>query len=221
MSLLIMLSALLFLAHPSQAYAHNHVPDPVCDVDVVDGVGIFTSVPALTQRVEDTQKATGAIIKIRTIQSYYFINATDIRTYKDYMVSRCTPWQGLDGKFQSNYILLVVSLQDRKSDYWVGDHWLSSLSTSKMEGIETGSMDPYFHTGMTTGDKSQFQAGMLAGLDQIQQGIDPGYWWAMNWVWVIDWPIVVIVIAVIVIRFIVRFFSGGGFGGGSGGSTGF
>jgi len=211
--------SLLLFAVPSTAYAKQitqRASDPACDVDVVDSANIFTSIPDLTQRVEEIQKATGAIVKIRTFQSYGFENATDIRTYKDSMVSRCTPWQGLDGQFQSNYILLVVSLQDRKSDYWVGDRW-TQLDKATMENIETASMDADFHAGMISGDKSQFQAGMLAGLSQIQQKIDSNYWWAMNWSWVVCWIVAGVTFVIAIVVFFVRLSSGSGGSGGYGG----
>jgi len=201
---------LFFLVPITPAHAQVRAPqDPVCDVDVVDSAGIFTDVNQLTQRVEVIQQATGAIIKIRSFQSYGFENATDITSYKDNMVRRCSSWQGISGGLQSNYILLVISVQDRKSDYWVGDHWLSQLSQSTMDNIEISDMDPDFHTGFTTGDNSQFQAGMLAGLDQIQQEIDSAYGGQQDWGWLV---IVFFIIILVVIIFLVRRFNNGGTG---------
>ena len=196
---------LFFLVPVTHAHAQVRAPqDPVCDVDVVDSAGIFTDVNQLTQRVEAIQQATGAIIKIRSFQSYGFENATNITSYKDNMVGRCSAWQGINGGLQSNYILLVISVQDRKSDYWVGDHWLSQLSQSTMDNIEISYMDPDFHTGFTTGDNSQFQAGMLAGLDQIQQEVDPAYGGQQNWGGLV---VVLVIVVVVVIIFFVRRFN--------------
>src|SRR3989442_10891210 len=73
-----------------------------------------------------------------------------------------------------------------------------------MDNIEISYMDPDFHTGFTTGDNSQFQAGMLAGLDQIQQEVDPAYGGQQNWGGLV---VVLVIVVVVVIIFFVRRFN--------------
>jgi uncharacterized membrane protein YgcG len=135
----------------------------------------------ISAKVDDLANQTGTIVKVRTIPSYAQEGATNVTSYTDHMLKQCSSWTGGDGKFQSNYVLLLVSIGDRKSDYWVGDALRKKLD---MVSIEKG-MGSQFHQG-------NFQQGMINGLNSIGESLSFG-WWLGN-----HWLLVLLVIAAIV-----------------------
>ncbi|MEO1061257.1 MAG: hypothetical protein AAFZ07_07545 [Actinomycetota bacterium] len=77
---------------------------------------------------------------------------------------RCTSWQGPEGGFRTNLVVVMVSL-DRQSGVFFGDQWADELTEPQPE--IRSSMSPFFQDGDFTG-------GLLAGIDGVTEAItDP------------------------------------------------
>ena len=81
--------------------------------------------------------------------------------------SGCKTWQGAEGDVKNNLVVLMVSVDDKRTGLYYGEVYRRVLD-KQWNGVQKDSTNPRFHDG-------DFTAGMVAGLGRIAFFVDPSY----------------------------------------------
>lgn len=131
-----------------------------CDRVVVDHAQVLDddTVRAAARKVE------GQAVDVRVV-SYRHVPGGNLDKYVNREEARCDSWQGQDGGWKNNLVVLAVSVEDRASGLYYADSFENELGRH-WRWIQAERMNPRFARG-------DYTRGMVAGLTQVARLVDP------------------------------------------------
>lgn len=133
-----------------------------CEQLVVDEAGVFG---ASIGRVEDAASElvkSGADVRIRAIRS--FGAAGNLDQFEKQVEAQCPSWRSPEGGRKNNLIVLMLSLDERKTGLYYGDQWEKALGAHWIR-IQTDLMNPRFRDG-------DFAGGFIDGLREVRRLVE-------------------------------------------------
>lgn len=130
-----------------------------CEQPVLDEAGVFGDQIAQVQRAADELSRGGALVRVRTVESY--APASSLDDYARQLEQRCATWRTVDGKRQPDLVVLLLALKERRTGIYYGAQWKTALD-SRWTSIQTEAINPRFRTG-------DFAGGFVAGLQALGQ----------------------------------------------------
>lgn len=163
---------------------------PVDEMKVIDGAGIFGSdLDEVEAAVAELEKR-GAEVRVRTITTYS--PYANLDQYELQLEDASPSWQGQDGNIKNNLIVMIIALNETESGIWYGDEWIDELNGNRLR-IQTDTMYPHFSEG-------DYSGGVIAGLGEIGRVIS-----AQGQAGTIDWTLLLAVLIIVAVAAAVVF----------------
>ena len=167
-----------------------------CDRTVVDAAGVLSpaELGSVTDRADKLRTDTALEIRVRILTQE---QAPVLDSWVDLAQENCASWHGADGGFRTNLIVLAVttdtSQQTGETGLYAGDAVPAALDDSEIQRIQADVINP----ALSDGD---YERGIIAGLDAIDDAINPGFPVGVLIFLVLLALAVIVVIVVVVVR---------------------
>lgn len=161
-------TAILFVALLLWALGALAAPVPViaaantCDQVVIDDAAVFKDqLPRVTAEAQSLI-ALGTDVRVRAIASLN--GAATLDSYEQVVERACPSWQATDGSRKNNLIVMMMSLQERKTGLYYGSQWERTLGPNWTR-IQADLMNPHIRDG-------DYAGGFVAGLQETGRLVD-------------------------------------------------